>query len=311
METKKQSVIIGAALFLAAAVPGFGATVGVLGSADDFAVLGASTVTNTGTTLLVGSTGVTANLGVYPGLAVSGLGPGANEVIFTNGVLHAGDAVAQQAQVDVLKAYTALALLAPTGNLTGQDLGNFNTGNLGALAPGVYSFASSAAITGKLQLDAQHTDGAYWVFQIPSTLTTAASNSLVELINANVTGNNGSDVGVYWVVGSAATLGVGTTFEGNILAQASVTLNTNAVIKNGRALAMVGAVTMDNNSISDLCVANNNGPGFNGGLVFASETSTTLIPIPVPEPSILGILGLGLITLCGSGRRPKFTTGSV
>ena len=62
METKKQSVIIGAALFLAAAVPGFGATVGVLGSADDFAVLGASTVTNTGTTLLVADYPVDAAL---------------------------------------------------------------------------------------------------------------------------------------------------------------------------------------------------------------------------------------------------------
>ncbi len=307
MRKSTKSIMIGTALSFAAAVPGFGATVGVLGTAEDFAVLGASTVTNTGTSRLVGSPTVTANLGVYAGSAITGTGLGADEVIFTNGVLHAGDPVAQQAQTDVLKAYTALRLLAPTVNLTGQDLGNYHTGASGALAPGVYSFASSAGITGKLQLDAQNKDGAYWVFQIGSSLTTA-SNSLVELINANVTGNNGSDVGVFWVVDSSATLGVGSTLEGNILAHTSITLDTNAALQNGRALAMTGAVTMDNNNISDLCVANNNGPGFSGGLVFASETSSTLIPIP--EPSVACILGLGLMGLCGFGRRPKITTGS-
>jgi hypothetical protein len=282
-----------------AAVPGFAITVPVLDSAVDFAVLGGSTVTNTGPTTLVGSPSVNANLGVYPGTAITGLG----SITLTHGAVHQTDAVAQLAQASVSRAYTALSLLPALGNLSGQDLGS-----LGALAPGVYKFDTSAQLTGTLQLDAQNTDGVCWVFQIGSTLTTA-TDSLVTLINPKVTGNNGADIGVFWVVGSSATLGTRTTFEGNILADQSITLNTNAAILNGRALALNAAVTLDTNTISNVCPDNNNGPGFSGGLVFASETSNTLIPITIPEPSIFGVLALGLATLWGYGRRRTFAAG--
>ena len=67
----------------------------------------------------------------------------------------------------------------------------------------------------------------------------------------NLGSNNGSDDGVFWQVGSSATLGTTTSFEGNILALASITLNTKASILNGRALAQTGAVTMDTNTISN------------------------------------------------------------
>ena len=292
-----------AAVLGLAAVPGFAVTVPVLDAAVDFAVLGGSTVTNTGTTTLVGSPSVNANLGVSPGTAITGL------VTFTNGAAHAADALAQEAQASVTRAYTALALLSPTGgNLTGQDLGTLS-GAL-ALAPGVYSFATSAALTGTLELDAQHKDGAYWVFQIGSTLTTD-TNSKVRVINANDAGNNGSDIGVFWVVRTSATLGTGTTFEGNILAGDSITLNTSAAIMNGRALARTGAVTLDSNSITDYCPLNKNGPGFSGGLVFTSTTATdyNLSPITIPEPSIFGVLALGLATFWGYGRRRTFAAG--
>jgi Ice-binding-like len=289
----------GAAAILLAAGPGFATTVQVLGSAEQFAVLGASTVTNIGSTTLVGSPTVNADLGLYAGTSITGSGPGANQVNFTDGTIHQTDAVAQQAQVDNTKAYTALSLLAYGHDLTGQDLGNYHTGALGALAPGVYHFDSSAAITGLLQLDAQHTDGAYWVFQIPSTLTTADTNSVVSLINAGA--NNGADDGVFWVVGSSATLGASTTLEGNILALTSITMNNSAEILNGRALAQTGAVTMNTNTISDICPLNNNGPGFSGGLVFESADSLTLVPITggpalaiIPEPITLAGLALGL-----------------
>jgi type VI secretion system secreted protein VgrG len=303
-------VSIAASVLLCSPAPGFATTVSVLGSADNFAVLGASAVTNTGSTTLVGSPTVNANLGLYPGTSITGLGPGADQVTFTNGVVHQTDGVAQQAQVDLTKAYTALALLSPTGNLTGQDLGQFHAGDLGALAPGIYQFDSSAAITGLLQLDAQNTDGVYWIFQIPTTLTTAATNSVVQLINADTSGNNGADIGVFWVVGSSATLGTSTTLEGNILALTSITMNNSAQILNGRALARNGAVTMDTNTISDICPLNNNGPGFSGGLVFADQESLTLVPIgggpalaTIPEPITLGGLFLGMGTLCGYVRR--------
>ena len=102
---------------------------------------------------------------------------------------------------------------------------------------------TSAPLTGILTLDAQGDPNARFDFQIGTTLITA-SNSAVHLINGAQVDN------VYFQVGSSATLGTDTAFEGNILADQSVTLTTGASMLDGRALALVGAVTMDTNQIS-------------------------------------------------------------
>jgi hypothetical protein len=200
----------------------------LLGTAQTFAVLGGSTVTNTGATTVYG------NLGVDPGLAVTGFPPG----LVAGGTIHTGDAVALQAQNDTTTAYNTLAGQALTADLTGQDLGGMT------LTAGVYHFSSSAQLTGALTLDAQGDPNAVFVFQIGSTLTTA-SNSSVLVINGAV------DCNIFWQVGSSATLGTTTTFKGNILALTSITLNTGALI-SGRALARNAAVTMDDNDVSIL-----------------------------------------------------------
>jgi outer membrane autotransporter protein len=212
-----------------------------LGTAEDFAVLGGSTVTNTGPSIISGS------VGVYPGTAITGFPPG---IVLAPGTFHSADAVAQQAQADVVTAYTTLQGLAPDFDLTGQDLGGLT------LSPAVYSFTSSAQLTGVLTLNGLGDPNAEFVFQIGSTLTTA-SNSSVLLIN----GANGDNV--YWAVGSSATLGTNTSFVGNILALESITLNTGASIVCGRALAQNGAVTLDDNTIT-LCVSGITGGGITG-----------------------------------------------
>jgi hypothetical protein len=242
----------------------------ILSSAESFAVLGGSTVTNTGSTTLTG------NLGVSPGSAVTGFPPG----LVVGGTLHAADAVANQAQSDLNTAYNGLAGMPFSSNLTGQNLGTLT------LTPGVYHFDSSAQLTGTLTLDAQGSNNAFWVFQIGSTLTTAG-NSVVNVINLG--SNAGKDDGVFWQVGSSATLGSGTAFEGNIVALTSVTLNTGATILNGRALAQNGAVTLDTNVISIVCP--NGGPGYSGGLKYDTD-GVTVVPIPEPGTFLLGFGGL-------------------
>ncbi len=202
----------------------------LLGTAQSFAVLGGSTVTNTGTTNIVGDVGVT------PGTAIVGFPPGivAPGKPGSTGTLHASDALAISAHNAVITAFNTLAGLPSTANLTGQDLGGLT------LAPGVYTFSSAAQLTGTLTLNAAGDPNARFVFQIGSTLTTASS-SVVNVING------GSPDNVFWQVGSSATLGTTTVFEGNILALTSITLNTRASIACGRALAINGAVTLDTN----------------------------------------------------------------
>ena len=197
-----------------------------LGTAQSFAVLGGSTVTNTGASVIGG------DLGVSPGSAVTGFPPG---ILTPPGAIHAADAVAAQAQVSLTTQYNALASAACTADLTGQNLGNRT------ITTGVYCFSTSAQLTGPLTLDAQGNAAATFVFKIGSTLTTA-SNSSVSMIGGN-------PCGVMWQIGSSATLGTTTSFVGNLIALTSITLNTGANII-GRALARNGAVTLDTNNIS-------------------------------------------------------------
>ena len=212
-------------VMLAFALPGAAQTAPPLGTAQSFGVLGAATVTNTGTTVVIG------DLGVSPGTAVTGFPPG-----IVTGTIHAADAVAAQAQLDVTTAYNLLASEACTIDLTGTDLGGLT------LTPGVYCFSSSAQLTGTLVLDGQGATNPVFIFKIGSTLTTASTASVVFINGAN-------NCGVFWQVGSSATLGTSTAFAGNILALASITLTTGVTLA-GRALAQVGAVTMDTNVVS-------------------------------------------------------------
>lgn len=195
-----------------------------LGAAENFAILGASTVTNTGATIIDG------NLGLSPGSSVTGFPPG----VVINGAIHINDALANQAHADAFTAYTQLAGETQTANLSGMDLGGM------ILTPGVYRFNSSAQLTGTLTLNNGGDPNAPFHFLIGSTLTTA-TNSMVTLLG-------GPDQNIFWQVGSSATIGTGTRFVGTIVALTSITLTTGATL-DGRALAINGAVTLDTNSI--------------------------------------------------------------
>jgi type VI secretion system secreted protein VgrG len=189
-------------------------------------------VTNTGSSVIGGDVGVAA------GTAITGFPPG---IVTPPGTIDADDAAAIQAQLDLTTAYNFAASTVdePCGTTLSGDLGGLT------LTPGVYCFTSgepSAALTGMLTLNNGGNANAVFVFQILSTLTTGSNSSVVT--------TNGQDDSIFWQVGSSATLGTGTAFEGNILALTSIALTTGATIECGSALARNGAVTLDDNVVS-------------------------------------------------------------
>ena len=211
-----------------------------LGTANPFAVLAGSTVTNTGPSTING------NLGVSPGAAVTGFPPGT-----VNGTIDKANAVASQAQSDLTTAYNDAAgrtpALAVSADLGGQTL-----------TPGVYKSASSLGLTGTLTLDAQGDPDAVFIFQAGSTLTTAGGVNLI---------NGAQSCNVFWQVGSSATLGTppspSSVFRGTILALTSITLVTGVTV-DGRALARNGAVTLDTNTITPAPCTTGGGTGGGG-----------------------------------------------
>ena len=174
---------------------------------------------------------VSGDLGVSPGTAITGFPPGV-----VVGAQHAGDPTADQGIADLVTAYDdakgrTLCPVTVAGNLGGLTLG-----------PGLYKSTSSLEISsGDLTLDARGDSNAVFIFQMASTLITTVGRQVV-LTNGAAAAN------IFWQVGSSATLGTSSVFDGTIMADQTVTLNSGATL-NGRALAHIGAVNLAGNSV--------------------------------------------------------------
>jgi hypothetical protein len=221
-----------------------------LGTAGSFGVLAGSTVTNTGATIVNG------DLGVSPGTAITGFPPG-----IVNGAVHDTDGVASGAQSDLTTAYNDAAGRSPSGSV-GPFIGAGQT-----LAPGVYNATSSLDVGGALTLNAHGDPDAVWIFQVGSTLVTDSASSI------RLTGG-AQACNVFWQVGSSATLGTHSQFQGSILALTSITVTTGDTVI-GRALARNGAVTLDDDVIT---VPECTSP-------IPTPTPTTTTPAPTPTPT--------------------------
>lgn len=204
-------------------------------TAGNYAVMAGSTITNTGATLVNG------NMALSPGSAVTGFTGPPNGT--ATGTTDISDAAAVQAQTDLVTTYNEAAAATGAIDMSGVDLGGHT------LTPGVYSFSSSAQLTGTLTLDGEGATNPTFIFQIGTTLTTASAAQVLLTDGAGA-------CAVFWQVGSSATLGTTTSFQGNLLALSSITMNTGATmgvgggLNGGRALARNAAVTLDDNVIT-------------------------------------------------------------
>jgi hypothetical protein len=196
-----------------------------LGSAANFVVLAATTITNSGLTTLCG------DLGLSPGSSVTGA-----PVMACGGIMHITDPAAAQAELDATTAYNFMAGL-PGGTLIAGNLGGLT------LSPGLYKSTSTLEISsGDLTLDAKGNPNAVFIFQIASSLTTTPGRQVILAGGAQA-------ANIFWQVGSLCSLDTTTAFKGTIIAGTQITMNTGAVLV-GRAFALTAQVTMLSNTIT-------------------------------------------------------------
>jgi hypothetical protein len=265
--------------FATAAHGGASPPSGILGTAGGYAIMAGSTVTNNGVTTINGDLGA-ANFA------------GAGSYVQTGGV--AVSPLTPQNVIDFNLAYAGLAAMPGAVDLTGKILGT--TPGAITLTPGVYSFSSTAQLTGILTLDALNQDNAVWVFQIGSTFTAAASASVVL---TNLAANAVANDGVFWQVGSTTVLGAGASLVGNILGGTTFDFGSGATILEGRALTAAGTATLDGNSV-DFIGLNS---GYSGGLAY--DGGGNVVPVTaVPEPAaFLWLAPLAALGFAGWRRR--------
>jgi hypothetical protein len=190
-----------------------------LRSAAHFTILATSTTTTTGGGIINGDVGLSP-------VGSQGIPPDK-----INGTIDNGDPIAAQAQLDLTAAIIASSpAQLPGGINAGAELGTQT------LVAGVYQSPSgSYDITGDLTLFGGPDD--VWVFQMASTLTVAVSGRVI--LTGGAQARN-----IFWQVGSSATLGTSSVFEGTVMAYASITMNASSTL-DGRALAQNGAVTFN------------------------------------------------------------------
>lgn len=214
-----------------------------LGTSGNFVILAKTGVSTTGSTLVTGDIGVSPAAASYiTGFALSlpASSASSTSALVTGRVYAPGYADPTSAQLttsvnDMQAAYTDAA---GRTNPTATELGAGNIGGM-TLAPGLYKWSTGVTIPSDVTLSGSASD--VWIFQIAQNLNISSAKKIILAGGAQASN-------IFWVVAGQTTIGTTAVFNGNILDQTAIVLNTGAIL-NGRALAQA-AVTLDSSTVT-------------------------------------------------------------
>lgn len=231
-----------------------------LGAAGSFTILSKTGISTTGVTSVVGDIGVSPAQATYiTGFALDLTAGSA----FSTSPLVAGKVYApgyaDPTPANITSAVSAMETAYTDGagrtNPAATELGAGNIAGM-TLAPGLYKWGTGVTIPTDVTLSGSAND--VWIFQIAQNLDVSSAARI--LLSGGAHASN-----IFWVVAGQTTIGTTAVFNGIILDQTAIVLNTGAVL-NGRALAQ-SAVTLDASSVSAPSVA-----------------AVVLTPAPTPTP---------------------------
>jgi hypothetical protein len=214
-----------------------------LGSDGNFVILGKTGISSVGTTSIVGDIGVSPAGATYItgfGLIKDSSNQFATSSLVTGKVYAADYAVPTPANMSaaISAMQTAYTDAAGRTNPTATELGAGNIGGM-TLSPGLYKWSSGVTIPTNLTLSGG--SSAVWIFQIAQNLNLSSGVHIILSGGANA--NN-----IFWQVAGQATIATTAVFNGTILDQTAIVLDTGASL-NGRAWAQ-SAVTLQANAVT-------------------------------------------------------------
>jgi hypothetical protein len=221
----------------AKAQPGHGPAPVDLGSAGSFVILSKSGITDVYPSAIVGNVGTSPITGAALLLACDEVAGKISTVNAAGPACEVVDATLLTTAVsDMQTAYTDAA------GRTNPDATELGAGNIDGMTikPGLYKWSTSVLIPTVVTLSGGPND--VWIFQIAGDLT--VGNGAQVILKGGAQAKN-----VFWQVAGQTTLGTTANFNGIILDQTLIALNTGAVL-TGRALAQT-AVTLQMNAVID------------------------------------------------------------
>ena len=275
-----------------------------LGTAGNFVILAKTGISTTGTTAVVGDIGISPAEATYItgfGLSLPYASAFATSSLVTGKVYAPSYAVPTPANISTAVSNMETAYTDAMGrtNPTATELGAGNIGGM-TLAPGLYKWSTGVTIPTNVTLSGGAND--IWIFQIAQNLNISSATNIV-LSGGAQAGN------IFWAVAGQTTLGTTSVFNGNILDQTSIVLNTGATL-NGRALAQ-SAVTLDANNVTvPVAVVATVAPASSNS---SSNTTPTVVQssTPVTVTTEAGVTMTTDSTGCSGGNLYNIATGAL